>query len=67
MIHKFNPKRSLSRNVLIFVFSLLSVTASHSVFAVDTNNNQQLLHIDEKNKIFEVSNEEKDDVLMVNK
>lgn len=55
MNKKINKKSFLAHNILIFVFSLLSISAPAQEYAWAQSNNEQLLHIDEKRKIYEVS------------
>ena len=55
MNKKFNKKSFLVHNILIFVFSLLSIGAPAQEYAWAQSNNEQLLQIDEKRKIYEVS------------
>ncbi|MGL4374591.1 MAG: SpoIVB peptidase, partial [Turicibacter sp.] len=66
MIQKLNQKRSSARHILMFVFSLLSLTGGAYTFSVQANN-EQLLHIDEKNKLYEVSNKEESNSIHVSK
>lgn len=55
MNKKINKKSFLAHNILIFVFSLLSISAPAQTYVWAQSNNDQLLHIDEKRKIYEVS------------
>lgn len=55
MNKKINQKRFLVHSLLVFVFSLLSISAPAQTYAWAQSNNDQLLHIDEKRKIYEVS------------
>ena len=55
MNKKINKKIFLAHNILIFVFTLLSISAPAQEYAWAQSNNEQLLHIDEKRKIYEVS------------
>ena len=55
MNQKINKNRFLINTILIFVFSLLSISAPAQTYVWAQSNNDQLLHIDEKRKIYEVS------------
>ena len=55
MNQKINKNRFLIHTILIFVFSLLSISAPAQTYVWAQSNNDQLLHIDEKRKIYEVS------------
>ena len=55
MYQKINKNRFLIHTILIFVFSLLSISAPAQTYVWAQSNNDQLLHIDEKRKIYEVS------------
>ncbi len=55
MNKKINKKSFLAHNILIFVFSLLSISAPAHEYAWAQSNNEQLLHMDGKRKIYEVS------------
>ena len=55
MNQKINKNRFLIHTILIFVFSLLSISAQAQTYVWAQSNNDQLLHIDEKRKIYEVS------------
>ncbi len=55
MNQKNNKNRFLIHTILIFVFSLLSISAPAQTYVWAQSNNDQLLHIDEKRKIYEVS------------
>ena len=55
MNQKINKNRFLIHTILIFVFSLLSISAPEQTYVWAQSNNDQLLHIDEKRKIYEVS------------
>ena len=55
MNQKFNKNLKKVYNLLIFVFSLISIVAPASEYAWAKTDNEQLLHIDEKRKIYEVS------------
>lgn len=53
MNQKFNKNLKKVYNLLIFVFSLISIVAPASEYAWAKTDNEQLLHIDEKRKIYE--------------
>lgn len=55
MNQKLNKKFKNIYNLLIFVFSLISIVAPANEYAWAKADNEQLLHIDEKRKIYEVS------------
>lgn len=55
MNQKINKNRFLIHTIVIFVFSLLSISAPAQTYVWAQSNNDQLLHIDEKRKIYEVS------------
>lgn len=57
MYQELNKKFKNIYNLLIFVFSLLSIVAPTNEYAWAKADNEQLLYIDEKHKIYEVSHQ----------
>ena len=66
MNKKVNKKIFLAHNILIFVFTLLSISAPAQEYAWAQSNNEQLLHIDEQRKIYEVSHSSNEASTLVN-